>query len=336
MPRRSVFNCNREVNLRYILQGNGDNVNRVLHTDYFHSDLIEKTTHVKRLPRSYIINSNNSIAVPFVKSTTKPCRYPIPHPEHEGSVTYHVQDQIEFYEVITYYPKLYIEVQPNFFPILRIRKIGKVIRRPVYDPTDDHCTETNEPLQHDPLFIKHWVDQHKRDLLKYQEGNGIRLIIATREQVRAQYWEQQASLSKVFRYSIDDTKTETRLIKANNLSLANEYYHDIHRYYKYSTVKPAPKPDDNFPPLVQEFWHVRSVVNGLPETLVAYRAPNNIHRDYSSYPVVPNDIYNLYGATILNNSYRNHQGSYEVHRQSLHGVSPGRNNHFDFASFILY
>ena len=119
MPRRSVFNCNREVNLRYILQGNGDNVNRVLHTDYFHSDLIEKTTHVKRLPRSYIINSNNSIAVPFVKSTTKPCRYPIPHPEHEGSFTYHVQDQIEFYEAITYYPKLYKEVQPNFFPILR-------------------------------------------------------------------------------------------------------------------------------------------------------------------------------------------------------------------------
>jgi hypothetical protein len=337
MPRRDIHKnkCNQEINLKYILkQENGKRVNKVRKTDYFDSDLIEDTTFVKRLPRSYIIKSFALDDIPFDKTTTKIRRYTLPHPEYLSGFVYHVQDQVEFYEVITYsteesFPETYI--QPPFLPILRVRAVNKVIRRPVYYRRPEDITELDVPLPHDPLFFQFWIDQHKRDVLKYQEGNGIRLIKVSPDQARVQYWNQQVILSKQIKF-IDNTAS--RIKQANYLSLIT-FGGDTCEFYQHSTAQPHTESDDNLGPVVQEFHHVRSVVNGLPETLVYYRAPNLYHLSNSSYQVRHNNIYNLHGATIVKYGVRLWLSSRtENHRFEIHGYQVGANTHFDAADYI--
>jgi hypothetical protein len=256
MPRRDIHKnkCNQEINLKYILkQENGKRVNKVRKTDYFDSDLIEDTTFVKRLPRSYIIKSFALDDIPFDKTTTKIRRYTLPHPEYLSDFVYHVQDQVEFYEVITYitdesFSDTYI--QPPFLPILRVRRLGKPIRRPVYYRRPEDIIDLDEPYIHDTQYTTFWLDQHKRDIFKYQIGNGILLKKVSPELARHQYWYQQIVLSKQHKF-IDNTKT--RLAQANFLSLVN-FGGDTCAFYEHSTAKPATDFDDNLGPVVQEYW----------------------------------------------------------------------------------
>lgn len=334
-PRRIIYHSTRTVDLRYILQRDErtGKRNKVHKQDYFDTDLIEKTYNVKRLPRSYIIKSFALYEIPFDKTTTKIRRHTLPHQEYLSGFVYHVQDQVEFYEVITYsteesFSEIYI--QPPFLPILRVRAIDKIIRRPVYDRTP-HCTELDVLLEHDPHFFKFWIDTHKRDVLKYQEGNGILLIKASPAQARLQYWNQQIVLSKQLKF-LDNTAS--RIIEANFLSLL-AFSGDTCAFYEHSTAKPLSSPDDNLDAVIQEFWHVRSDVNGLPETLVTHRGPKPYHICYSSYPRLDNDTYKLYGATVVRHKFLSWDSNYNAtHRFKIANYQPGVNSHYDWAYSI--
>jgi hypothetical protein len=153
-------------------------------TDHIDFDSIDDTLypkHVRRLPRSVIINNNQKEDVPFDIKSTRACRVSLVDPEQTAT---HVQDKVFFYEVVTYLHKSYV-AQPlePYKDVIRVRDITKIPRRPVdidySDYTDDEC--------YSPPYKHGWVDQHRRDLTKYQPGKGILCIPISKQEIFSRY-----------------------------------------------------------------------------------------------------------------------------------------------------
>jgi hypothetical protein len=181
----------RTVYLKYILQGAAkysteSTESPVLHkleTDYFDTDLIEKTRHVQRLPRPYSTQEIFSDELPFNRARTKPCRVSLASPNlsrfYEDKILYHVQDTVEFYEAITYQHLTYYNFpKQEFIKLRHVRQINKRLRRPIFpeEVIDDIYWDPADILEVDNRYIITWFPQFERDLFKYQEGNGILLL----------------------------------------------------------------------------------------------------------------------------------------------------------------
>jgi hypothetical protein len=113
MDNRSTGTFTRTVDLKYILQGAAkystesteSPFSHILETDYFDQDLIEKTRHVKRLPKAYANQENVFEELPFHQVRTIPCRVSLADKGlskfYLNGTLYHIQDTVEFYEAIT-------------------------------------------------------------------------------------------------------------------------------------------------------------------------------------------------------------------------------------------
>jgi hypothetical protein len=132
MTYREYTKCTRIINLKYILQGcryysyesEENPISYIFEEDYFESDLIEKTRHVKRLPRPYTKDSH-LIEEPFVFQLTKACRSTLQEIQKDPNL-FHLQDTVQFYEAITYFPIEYNYLpEPAFTEIKHIRDLSK-------------------------------------------------------------------------------------------------------------------------------------------------------------------------------------------------------------------
>jgi hypothetical protein len=203
MTYREYSKCTRIIDLKYILQGSKyysyeseeNPISYISEENYFETDLIEKTTHVKKLP-SYYIKSFELIEEPFVFQLTKACRSTLQEIQKDPEL-YHEQDSVQFYEAITYFPIEYYHLpEPAYTKIIHIRKLSKPIRRKVFSDTLLRRRLYTESLLRINIdrHLNHWVDQHKRHPKKYQEGNGILLLPATPSQARDNYWNSLVAL----------------------------------------------------------------------------------------------------------------------------------------------
>ncbi len=210
---------------------------------FFDSDLIEKTTNVKRLPRSYIQDLYLYEETQFQISSTKPCRYHCQiTPEDCQHILYHVQDRVEFYETIIYLPLAFNYIQPAVQDIYRVRAVNQEIRCPVFNRTPA-CTEQDILLYHDNNFILHWLDQHKRDVQKYKVGNGILLEPIPHDTARTQYWNLQLSLNNL---PVHGPEFRKRHNDACFNSIKGEFAGDPEGIYQESTALPQSQPGENF------------------------------------------------------------------------------------------
>jgi hypothetical protein len=180
MTYREYSKCTRIIDLKYILQGSRycsykseeNPISYISEEDYFETDLIEKTTHVKKLPSPYL-QDFDLIEEPFVFQLTKACRTTLQEIQKDPKL-FHEQDTVQFYEAITYFAIEYCHLpEPVYTKIIHTRNLRKSIRRKVFSNTLLRGRLFTRFLLtfNGKRYLNHWVDQHKRDPKKYQEGN---------------------------------------------------------------------------------------------------------------------------------------------------------------------
>jgi hypothetical protein len=116
MDNKSTGTFTRTVDLKYILQGAAkystesteSPVSHILEPDYFDTDLIEKTRHVKRVPKAYANQEKVFEELPFNQVSTIPCRISLADSVlskfYLNGTLHHIQDTVEFFEAIIYQP----------------------------------------------------------------------------------------------------------------------------------------------------------------------------------------------------------------------------------------
>jgi hypothetical protein len=343
MDNKSTGTFTRTVDLKYILQGaakystesTASPVLHILETDYFDTDLIEKTRHVKRLPRPYSSQEFFADELPFNRARTKPCRVSLASPNlsrfYENKTLYHVQDTVEFYEAITYQHLTYYNFPEQEFTKLRhVRQINKRLRRPIFpeEVIDDIYWDPADILEVDNRYIITWFPQFKRDLFKYQEGNGILLLPAdTDNNLSNGYWNSLKLLSHP--YYFDEYDIPVRLLEATYLSLRYNFEANPFEFYKYTDHSPVIRADDYHTPRHQVILHKRSIVNFVASSFVTNRLPTDIHlpKEDIYFPLnIP--VRRLPVATRL--IFCEHLS--RTLRVQFHGVPPGLNHHYTTAS----
>jgi hypothetical protein len=254
MTYREYCKCTRIIDLKYILQGSKyytyeseeNPISYISDEDYFETDLIEKTSYVKRLPRSYIENLE-LIEEPFVFNLTKACRSTLQEIQKEPEL-YHEQDTVQFYEAITYFPITYCHLpKPAYTKIIHIKKLRKYTRRKVFSDKILRIHLYKETLLriNGDRYLNHWVDQHKRDPKKYQEGNGILLLPATPSQARDNYWNSLVNLRNI-QIPYDRDETKLRLLDCAYLTLRHKYPSSIQEFYLNTTHQQYIPSNNNF------------------------------------------------------------------------------------------
>ena len=218
----------RTINVKHVLNSKQtftDTDDYVAHsirpTDYIDLDQIDGTTHVRRLTRSYIIADHQKEPVPFDIKATKTSRASLVDPDN---FAIHKQDTVFFYEAITYRRLSYIDhpLEP-YQDIVRIRDIYKPVRRPTQidfsDYSEDECFS--------PSHIHGWVDQKRRDLTKYQEGNGILKVQLSNKEIFERYH------SKRQRVDFPSVYPHTRPKSLHLYSLVHSLYGPAHTIVSY-------------------------------------------------------------------------------------------------------
>jgi hypothetical protein len=190
MDDRSTGTFTRTVDLEYILQGAAkystesteSPVSHILETDYFDTDLIEKTRHVKRLPKPYANQEKVFEELPFQQDHTIPCRVTLADSESSklylNGTLYHIQDTVEFYKAISHQPRPYCyKPEQKFTKLKHVRQISRPLRRPIFskDCVEDLYWNSDDILAVDNRYLVNWFPQFKRNLYTYQEGHGILL-----------------------------------------------------------------------------------------------------------------------------------------------------------------
>jgi hypothetical protein len=287
MIYREYCKCTRIIDLKYILQGSKYYTNEseenpisyISDEDYFETDLIEKTSYAKRLPRSYI-KDLELIEEPFVFQLTKACRSTLQEIQKDPEL-YHEQDTVQFYEAITYFPITYCHLpEPAYTKIIHIKKLRKFTRRKVFSDKVLRAhlhTETLLRINGD-RYLNHWVDQHKRDPKKYQEGNGILLLPATPSQARDNYWNSLVNLRNIPKsYDYDCEDIKLRLLDCAYLTLRHKYPSSVQDFYLNTTHQqyiPSTRSIFQTVPVLHTPVILRSISNGLTTIFISNRAPN--------------------------------------------------------------
>ena len=240
-----MSNYTREVFVKYIIRGaryyateNEDKpIEYILPGDIIDTERIERTGHVKRLPDSY--SQETQDLLPFDISKTKPNRKPL----NGYQEVFHIQDTVQFYEAIEYIP---IETchlpEPAYTLIHHVRDLSKPVRRKVFSDLRLHKKKCTHPFVYinGVKYLDHWVDQYKRDLNKYKDTKGILLIPATPEDIRDNYWNSLAGLTKV--KGIPDDDIGTRIIEHSFMNLRCRYDSDLQDFYLHTTHKAVLRP----------------------------------------------------------------------------------------------
>jgi hypothetical protein len=335
MTYREYCKCTRIIDLKYILQGSKyytyeseeNPISYISDEDYFETDLIEKTSYVKRLARSYTEDSH-LIEEPFVFKLTKACRTTLQEIQNEPKL-FHIQDTVQFYEAITYFPKKYNNLpEPAYTEIKHIRDLSKPVRRKVFSDQKLHkrrCTHSFVQI-HGTRYLNHWVDQHKRDPKKYKEGHGILLLPATPSEARDNYWNSLVSLRNI-RIPYDEDETKLRLLSCAYLTLRHKYPSNVQEFYLNTTHQQYLPHYELSIPVLHTPVILRSISNGLTTVFISNRAPNYFS---DSNPLKTYQLKRR-RSTILQATRQelNNSIGFTRARIGLAGISHGTHTHFE-------
>jgi hypothetical protein len=174
-----------------------------------------------------------------------------------------------------------------------------------------------------------WFPQFKRDLYKYQEGNGIQLLQAPKDKdpyLASGYWNSIRLLSQ--EYFDDGFNIPTRLLEATYLSLRYDFQAHPTEFYKFTLHSPRIRKEDYSVPRYQKICHLRSISNHVATSYILNRLPTNIFfpEQETAIPwhVLLKDIP---VATRLTTEPTGQPYTSRPKRAKLHGIPAGTINH---------